>query len=252
MDSVRYLHRLGFDRAPAPSIRALRALQRAHLERIPFENASVLRGEPIVLEAASLVAKIADHGRGGFCFELNGAFVWLLGELGFDVTLLPGRFWSSSGLGPPNEHLALRVMLDGERWLVDVGAGYSFQEPLRLEVGLVQDDSTGRFRLSPASDEPDAIDVDWQHGDGEWRAHYRFEDRSVGLGTFVEICEHLRSSPDSPFTQGWICARALADGWATLDGSHLVVTRGAKRLDEIVEGAALGTALKDWFGVPSV
>ena len=249
MDSLPYLKRLGFDRAPSPSIEALRALQRAHLERVPFENASVLRGEPIVPKAANLVAKIVEGGRGGFCFELNGAFAWLLRELGFDVAMMPGRFWSGSGLGPPNEHLALRVMLDGEPWLVDVGAGYSFLEPLKLVVGPVQDDPTGRFRLSPASGEPEAIDVEWRHGDGLWRPHYRFEDRSMGLDAFVEVCEHLRSSPDSPFTRGWICARALDDGWATLDGSHLVVTRDASRLDEILEGEALDAALEDWFGV---
>jgi N-hydroxyarylamine O-acetyltransferase len=228
MDALAYLRRIGLDGAPAPSIEALRALQRTHLQHVPFENASVLRGEPIILATPSLVEKIVQRGRGGFCFELNGAFAWLLGRLGFDAALLPGQFWSSTGLGPPNEHLALRVVLDGEPWLVDVGAGYSFLEPLRLEVGVAQDDPTGRFRLSAASGAPDAIDVEWQHADGDWRPHYRFEDRPVALDAFVEVCEHLCTSPDSPFTKGWICARALPDGWATLD-----------------------VALVRWFGVPA-
>jgi N-hydroxyarylamine O-acetyltransferase len=252
MDSLAYLRRLGLDPAPVPSIEGLRVLQRAHLERVPFENASVLRREPIVLDAAMLVAKIVERGCGGFCFELNGAFAWLLDELGFDVVLLPGRFWSASGLGPPNEHLALRVILDGEPWLVDVGAGYSYLEPLRLEVGLVQVDPTGTFRLSAVSGEPGAIDVEWQHPDGAWRPHYRFEDRPVRLDAFVEVCEHLWSSPESPFTQGWICARALRDGWATLDGQHLVVTRGTARQDQTLDGAALDAALDEWFGVQPV
>lgn len=248
MDALAYLRHVAPGLAPSTTIEGLRALQRAHLQRVPFENASVLRREPIALEAPSLVAKIVERGRGGFCFELNGAFAWLLSELGFDVTLLPGRFWSARGLGPPNEHLALRVMLDGEPWLVDVGAGYSFLEPLRLEVGLLQDDPTGRFRLRAVPGEPDCIDVEWQH-DSAWRPHYRFENRSVGLDAFVEVCEHLRTSPDSPFTRGWICTRALPDGWATLDGSHLVVTQGTERLDATLEGRALNAALEDWFGV---
>jgi N-hydroxyarylamine O-acetyltransferase len=244
-----YLARLGVSSAPAADLDWLRRLQRAHLEAVPFENSSVLRGEPIVLVQPLLVAKVVG-GRGGFCFELNGAFAWLLGELGFDVALLPGRFWSDSGLGPANEHLALRVVVDGEAWLVDVGAGFSFREPLRLAIGPEQVDPSGRFRLVEAPGAPGAIDVEWQHRDGAWRPHYRFEDRAVGLDAFVEVCEYLRTSPDSPFTQGWICARALPDGWATLDEDHLVVTRGDARIDERLSGSSLDEALDRWFGVP--
>ena len=249
VDGEAYLRRLGLQAPPAADLEGLRLLQRAHLEAVPFENSSVLRAEPIVLEQSRLVRKIVDDVRGGFCFELNGAFAWLLEALGFEVELLPGRFWSDAGLGPVNEHLALRVTLDGEPWLVDVGAGYSFREPLRLAVGANQDDPSGRFRLVTAADDPATIDVEWRRRDGRWMPHYRFEDRAVGLDAFVAVCEHLRTSPDSPFTRGWICARALSDGWATLDGDHLVVTEGGERRDERVAGPALATALERWFGV---
>ena len=251
METRGYLRRLRLTgAAPRPTLTALRSLQRAHLEHVPFENASVLRGEPIVLSAPLLAAKIVERGCGGFCFELNGAFAWLLGELGFDVALLPGRFWSDRGLGPPDEHLALRVTLDGEPWLVDVGAGYSFLEPLRLATGHEQDDPVGRFRLMPVADTPGAIDVEWLHPDAAWQPHYRFEDRPVGLEAFQDVCDFLRTSADSPFTRGWICASALpGGGWATLDGEHLVVTGNGGRLDETLSGAALDAALARWFGV---
>lgn len=35
--------------------------------------------------------KIVSRRRGGFCYELNGLFAWLLQELGFQVTLLSAR-----------------------------------------------------------------------------------------------------------------------------------------------------------------
>jgi N-hydroxyarylamine O-acetyltransferase len=245
-----YLSRLGFDAPPPATLESLRALQRAHMERVPFENASVLRGDAIDVDADRFVAKIAERGRGGFCFELNGAFAWLLAELGFEVIHLPGRFWSDGGLGPPNEHLALRVVLDGAPWLVDVGAGYSFLEPLRLVDGVEQEDPVGRFPLTPAADEPGALDVEWQHRDGAWRPHYRFEDRAVPLEAFAEVCEFQRTSPESPFTHGWICARAIeGGGWATLDGERLIVTRGTDRLVETLDDADLPAALQRWFHV---
>ena len=90
VDGEAYLRRLGLQAPPATDLDGLRRLQRAHLEAVPFENSSVLRGEPIVLEEPRLVRKIVDERRGGFCFELNGAFAWLLGALGFEVALLPG------------------------------------------------------------------------------------------------------------------------------------------------------------------
>src|SRR5690349_14374228 len=177
VDVQRYLDRLGLRTAPHPDVGGLRRLQRAHLEAVPFENSSVLRREAIVLEVPRLVGKVVDAGRGGFCFELNGAFAWLLGARGFDVALLTGRVWSDRGLGPPNEHLALRAVLGGVPWLVDVGAGYSFREPLRLAIGVEQEDPSGWFRLVEAADDPGSMDVEWRHRDGSWRPHYRVADR---------------------------------------------------------------------------
>ncbi len=245
-----YLGRLGIDTPPAPTVEALRRLQREHLQAVAFENASVLRGEPIVLETERLVDKVVRRRRGGFCFELNGAFAWLLRSLGFQVDLLPGRFWSDRGLGPVNEHLALGVTVDDERWLVDVGAGYSFLEPLRLVVGGEQTDPSGVFRIVVAPDDPASMDVEWRHGDGSFRPHYRFADRPVGLEAFREVCELLRTSPESPFTEGWRCARALPDGgWATLDVAHLVVTGAGGRTDVTLDEAALDDALARWFDI---
>ena len=251
MDSDRYLARLGVD-APGPTLAGLRSLQRTHLEAVPFENSSVLRGEPIVLEPELLVAKVVEAGRGGFCFELNGAFAELLSAIGFEVALLPGRFWSDRGLGPPNEHLCLRVTIDGEQWLADVGAGYSFREPLRLAPDVEQEDPSGRFRIVAAAGDPASLDVEWRHSDGAYRPHYRFRDEPVELSAFIDVCEFLRTSPDSPFTQGWICARALPDGWATLDGSRLIVTDGDWRIDDVLAGKALDGALARWFHVGPV
>ena len=75
------------------------------------------------------IEKIVVHNRGGFCYELNGGFAWLLRQLGFEVTYLNARVYSRDGrLGMEFDHLALLVSIAGstDRWLADVGFGDSF------------------------------------------------------------------------------------------------------------------------------
>jgi N-hydroxyarylamine O-acetyltransferase len=80
-----YLARLGLARPVVADEEALRLLQLRHLLSVPFENLSVHRGEPIELAAGPLVDKVVEGRRGGFCYELNGAFAALLTELGYRV-----------------------------------------------------------------------------------------------------------------------------------------------------------------------
>lgn len=262
VDPAPYLERLGVARPSRPSLDALRAIHMAHIERVAFENADVLSGRPIRLDAARLVARLTEPGsrRGGFCYQLNGAFAAFLAALGYAVDLLAARFHSDDGIQPPLSHLALRVTIDGEPWLVDVGAGYSFRAPLRLEVGREQVDPSGTFRLQAPSDgplalrpddDPGALDVAWRHGDGVFRPHYRFELAARRLDDFAATCEWTRTSPDSPFTQGWICAVGTPGGWATLDGRRLRVTGTRQEpIDrELEDDGELAAALQRWFGV---
>ena len=77
-----YLDRIGLQRPAVLDEAALRALHRAHLMTVPFENLSIHLDEPISLTEGDLVSKIVTRRRGGFCYELNGAFALLLEALG--------------------------------------------------------------------------------------------------------------------------------------------------------------------------
>ena len=106
-----YLERLeltGIDRRPTRQ--NLQALQQAHLYHIPYENLDVMRGVPLSLEIDDLFRKIVLNHRGGYCFELNGLFSWLLGELGYEVTGYFARFLRSAGdTIPMRGHQVMRV-----------------------------------------------------------------------------------------------------------------------------------------------
>ena len=131
-----------------PSIDLLRALHRAHLFTVPFENLDIGLKREIICNEARIVHKIVNERRGGFCYELNGAFAALLRALGFRVTLLSARVAREDGsYGPEFDHLTLRVDLD-EPWLADVGFGEGFLEPLRLESRAQQAQSGRVYRLT--------------------------------------------------------------------------------------------------------
>src|SRR5262245_65352716 len=110
MNVAEYLERLAAPRPAAADEAALRTLHRAHLLAVPFENLDIHLGRPIRLEPEALFQKIVHERRGGFCYELNGLFAQLLEALGYEVTRLSARVYSSSSeLGPESVHLALRV-----------------------------------------------------------------------------------------------------------------------------------------------
>ena len=133
MDISPYLQRIKYEGSIRPEPATLRALQLAHLTSVPFENLDIHLARPITLDLPYLFNKIISHRRGGFCYELNGLFAWLLRELGYHVTLLSASDAKSDGsFGPEFDHLALLVQcpaeMDISHWLVDVGWGDSFTD----------------------------------------------------------------------------------------------------------------------------
>ena len=173
---VAYLDRLGVTTPAVSDAAGLRTLHRAHQLTVPFENLSIHLAEPISLDEPDLIDKIVRRRRGGFCYELNGAFALLLEALGAQVSRVGARVYGEAGLSPPLDHLALIVRpADGTGpWLADVGFGSHSDYPLLLETRDDQDDPAGRFRLADASQGD--IDV---LKDG--KPQYRIETRERSL-----------------------------------------------------------------------
>ncbi|MFI9543020.1 arylamine N-acetyltransferase [Streptomyces sp. NPDC052016] len=263
-----YLHRLGVACPAWPTVDVLRELHLRHLQTVPFENLSIHLGEEIVLEEKRLVEKVVQSGRGGFCYELNGAFGALLRALGFDVTLLAGRVYGEGGrLGIPFDHLALLVRtVDAGEWLADVGFGAHSHYPLRWERRGDQEDPGGLFRIVEAG--PDAAGV--KGGAGRHPAtgrtagpadmdvlrngtpEYRLEVRPRALRDFLAGAWWHRTSPDSHFTRSLVCSRITEDGGRiTLSGRRLKVTAadGAREERDLTEDAEVLAVYRERFGI---
>jgi len=240
-----YLLRIGVERPGSADAPALRSLHRAHQMTVPFENLSIHLPEPISLGADDLIDKIVVRRRGGFCYELNGAFALLLQALGFQVRRAAARVHGDGGLGPPFDHLALVVRpADGSgRWLADVGFGSHSTFPLLFESRQDQDDPAGLFLLADAEDG----DVDVLK-DGE--PQYRLERRERLLADFVPTCWWQQTSPLSHFTQGLICSLLTHDGRVSLSGRTLIRTTGRARTeDQMPTDEAVLAAYRQYFGI---
>ncbi|MET7995185.1 arylamine N-acetyltransferase [Amycolatopsis sp. NPDC005232] len=244
MDVDAYLARLDLALPAKADLAALRQLQERHLERVPFENLSVHLGEPIELTEEALFDKIVRRRRGGFCYELNGLFSALLRELGFDAALRGAQVFTDEGEpGPPLDHAAVVVELDGEQWLVDVGFGRFSRGPLRLSAVEVQSDPDGEFLFldAPFGD----VDVVM---DGT--PVYRLEARARPLTDFVPMAWWQSTSPLSGFTRRLTCSRPTSQGRVTLSGNRLIETVDGVR-NEVLLGTdnAVRTAYRVYFGL---
>jgi N-hydroxyarylamine O-acetyltransferase len=247
MDTAAYLARIGHAGAVDADAETLRGLHLAHLYTVPFENLDISLGRKICCEEARLLHKIVDLRRGGFCYELNGAFAALLRELGFRVNLLSAQVAREDGSATPEfDHMALLVELD-EPWLADVGFGDSFLEPLRLKTELDQEQPGGTFRIVPTRN---VMSVQRQLADQTWKSLYQFTLEPHALEDFEPRCQWQQTSPDSHFVKQRICSLAIPEGRITLSDLKLIRTTHGKREERMLANEdEWQAALVEHFGV---
>lgn len=246
VDTQAYLSRIGFEGEPTLDVATLEALQRAHLTAVPFENLHVANGIGVRTDLEWSVPKIVDQGRGGWCFEANGAFAALLEDLGFDVS----RLGAAVLLAGPNQvidHLTIEVRLD-EAYLVDVGFGDSFIRPLRLNDGGPQDGGSGTFEFLPSSQGTTLTEHDEA---GVPSALYRFKRVDRGLADFDDPSERLQTDPELHWSQKPFATRLLRGGpdRVTLLSDRLKVRRGGRLTETPVAEADWESTLEHWFGM---
>ncbi len=259
-----YLARLGVDPRGTPAdLAALRALHLAHLERIPFENVDIVFGAGVPHDQSLAVEKILGTGssspRGGWCFELNGAFALLLEALGYDVRLL-GAAVLLDGPTQVIDHLLLEVTSPFlAPQLVDVGFGDSFDVPLSLNTAGAQDGGSDDFELIGS---PQGTTLT-RHVDGVPAALLRFKRVAHAFDDFAPIAMSMQVDPDKRWaTHPFATRRLTADERGTgpddasagkqrvsLTSDRLRVTRAGVVDDEPVARDRWASELNTWFAM---
>ena len=239
-----YLDRIGYAGPTQPNPETLAALQYAHLSSVPFENLDVVAQVPVSTDTGTVVTKILG-GRGGWCFENNGAFAWLLEGLGFRVR----RLGAAVLLGGPKveiDHLAIEVQLD-RPYLVDVGFGDSFVRPLRLDLDGPQRDDRGEWELLASPQGTTLAEV----VDGVPVAQYRFKRVDHAMHDFEPASQKLQADADGHFRTKAFATRLLGDGAdrVTLLRDRLKLKRGDDVTESPVADADWNAVLAEWFGI---
>lgn len=247
MQVEQYLRRIQYDGPLAPTSEVLRNLHRAHMFSVPFENLDIPARRPIILDIDCLLLKIVDIHRGGFCYELNGAFAWLLRSLGYEVTMLSARVArKDDSFSPEFDHMALEVRdSSGDCWLADVGFGDCFLEPLSLTCPT---ESAQRGRTYRLLQDGNTFLLQRRSPEKDWAPQYQFTRTPHQLEEFAPMCHFHQTSPESSFTQRRLCSLATPDGRITLEGMRLITTnKGEKTETEVTNDEEYRQLLREKF-----
>ncbi|CAN0625020.1 Arylamine N-acetyltransferase [Burkholderia multivorans] len=226
-DLSRYFARIGYDGPATPTLDVLRRLHLLHPQAIPFENLDPLTGARVALDVPAVVAKLVERRRGGYCFEQNKLFHAALTQIGFRVTPLIARVrWQRpADTATAQTHMLLRIDVDGEAWIADVGfGGATLTAPLRSTPAVRQTTPHGVFRLVE-TELPDEIVCEFETANG-WQPVYRFSGKPVEWVDYDAANWFTSTFPDSRFLHDLIACRVLPDGRATLVNTVLTVRDG--------------------------
>ncbi|MDW0117844.1 arylamine N-acetyltransferase [Sporosarcina thermotolerans] len=245
MNIDKYLMRFNASHLTDPSLKNLKELQFLHMTNIPFENLDVIRKVPIYLNLITIYEKIVTRIRGGYCYELNGLFHWLLVELGYDASLVAATVFRPNGKwAKPETHAAILVHLD-ETYLVDVGFGDSTILPIPLNGDLCTD-AGGSYDVKKFDNLMYVLN---RTRNGESRMIYKFRATQKRLEDFHEGCVFNQVSADSTFTHVDIITRATETGRISLYDDELSIYEKGNKKNRVITHTEKPSVMKDLFGI---
>jgi N-hydroxyarylamine O-acetyltransferase len=251
-DLDAYFARIAYAGPRAPTVEVLHGIVAHHITAIPFENLDVLLGRGISLAPEAVERKLVTERRGGYCFEQNSFLLRVLTAMGYRATPLSARvrIGRPRDYTPPRTHLFLRVEIDGDAWLADVGVGgLSPTSALRFDTEAEQ----------PTPHEPRRI----VREDGRWFHQARLNDGWSDVCEFTmeemppidrEVANWFTStSPAARFSRELMVARAGKDGARyTISNAEFTLRRGAEGVVDrrvITTPDELLSILAEYFGL---
>ena len=216
MKLQRYLERIKYSGSIEPCFATLAALQQAHVCTVPFENLDVQLGRPLSIGIESAYEKIVVNSRGGWCYEQNGLFGWVLSEMGFDIIRIAASVMREKrGEESAASHLCLVVSSpeSDTRYLSDVGFGGSMIKPIALKEAEY-DQPPFKLRLKKLDDRY------WRFSEsiGDGAFTFDFTEEPARESSLAGKSEFLQSNPSSSFVLNLVAQQRSLDEHRTLRG----------------------------------
>ena len=196
----------------SPNAEDLQALLTAHLQSIPSRTSGSTSTRPRACPSSALLpspkpllptldvdaclSKLVEKNRGGFCFELNFSFAWLLRQLGYAVRLgradVFGTARHAAGQGPSG-HLSCDG-IGADPLLVDPGFGDAIRTVFSVKGGATDPALGEKYNLAPSA----GFGLE-DFGLADRFSHVLMREPSVGSATaFFDIGELLRRRRNAP------------------------------------------------------
>ncbi len=247
LDIVKYLERIDYTDVIDVTDDVLRKLHKKHIYQIPFENLDVYYERVFDLTVEKVYNKVVNDVRGGFCYELNLLFHWLLTEIGFSSRIIASRIFNEDGtLGPEFDHMSVYVKTEKE-FLIDVGYGDLFVTPIEIKSG-VQFDGRNYFQIDKWNTREYLVSMS---SDGlNYSKRYTFSLDLVKVADFDIICLDKRTNPNSYFVKNIICTKPTDTGRVTIFNSKLIEKIGELKIETPIQSnEKLIQYLKDKFNI---
>lgn len=242
-----YLERLDIHNDIFPDIHLLKQIQKQHLLHVPFENLDIHIHHKINIDKDYLYDKIVINRRGGICYEVNYLLYHLLIAIGYQVKILGGKVLGDRGTY--QDHLMLCVDLDGKKYLVDVGFGDNFLEPLQWVVGKEQMDKKGTFRIDKIESGIYRL-MKLGDNDSEYKLAYEFLLEEMRITDFQERIHYFVHSKESIFTKNVFSSLEKEDGRVSLKHDKIIHTYNQdKCVNSVKSSQDYITYLQDEFGI---
>ncbi|KAJ5662781.1 Arylamine N-acetyltransferase [Penicillium macrosclerotiorum] len=215
-------------RIEADALGTLGNLQRRHLASIPWGNSGLHYSQhhTITLNPDQLFEKIVERRLDGYCMEMNGIFSIILRSLGYFVYATGGRVSFATATGVDNGqylplgHMVLMVILNGEKYMVDVGFGnQNATAPLPLRDGATAACiAPSEMRLVKESI-PEFVDQSQKiwiyqtryNPESKWLPHICFSETEFLPQDFDVMNFTVSQKRTSWFTQIFVCTRMTLD-----------------------------------------
>jgi N-hydroxyarylamine O-acetyltransferase len=243
----QYFKRIHFRGVAKADLATVAELMRCQLMRVPFENLDVQAGKVVSLDLSDIVEKIVHNDRGGYCYEVNGLFSLALNALDIPHFFVAARPMTH-GARKPKTHMAVIVLLNGEKWLCDCGyGGHGIRAPLRLSLLDTEVNQDGELFMLSLYSEQELV-VKSKVAD-DWELLYTFDLTPQSWADFAPANHYNSTHPESIFVRKLLVVLCTPTGRKILFGHRMKIISNGQVEKQILIAENRAAILREEFGL---